>query len=284
MRGTPRGSWQDELNDLVRALSGAFLFGTPLLFTMEMWWIGLYADMWKLLTLLALALVANLGLAHTVGFHRGGTLAHAVDQAIDAVAMGVLASLIVLLTLNRLAFSEPLGAILGKVIVQTVPLSIGASVANAVFGGENGRDEEEGGRQGAEGPLRATLHDLGSTAIGAVFIGFAIAPTDEVLLLAAGMHPLHTLATIALSLAATYAIVHASGFDPYAAPSYSASLIRRPLTETTVAYVVSLLLALLMLGLLDRIGPGDPLALVVAQTVVLALPASIGGAAGRLAV
>jgi len=36
------GSWGNELNDLVRALSGTFLFGAPLLFTMEMWWIGLY--------------------------------------------------------------------------------------------------------------------------------------------------------------------------------------------------------------------------------------------------
>ena len=134
------GSWGNELNDLVRALSGTFLFGAPLLFTMEMWWIGLYSEGWKLLTLLALALAANLGLASTVGFHRGATLAHAIDQAVDAMAMGVLAALVVLLTLHRLTFSDP-GGILGKVIIQAVPLSIGASVANAIFGG-NGRDDE----------------------------------------------------------------------------------------------------------------------------------------------
>ncbi|NLD71228.1 MAG: TIGR02587 family membrane protein [Chloroflexi bacterium] len=276
------GSWGNELNDLVRALSGAFLFGAPLLFTMEMWWIGLYAEGWKLLTLLALALAANLGLASTVGFHRGTTLAHAVDQAVDAMAMGVLAALAVLLTLHRLTFSDPLGAILGKVIIQAVPLSIGASVANAVFG--NGRDDEGNGDGGSESPARATLHDLGSTAIGAVFIGFSIAPTDEVPLLVAGMSPLHILATVGLSLVVTYAIVHASGFDPYAAPSYSASLIRRPITETLTAYVVSLGLAFVMLYLLDRISLEDPLPHIVAQSVVLALPASIGGAAGRLAV
>ena len=277
------GSWGNELNDLVRALSGTFLFGAPLLFTMEMWWIGLYAEGWKLLTLLALALAANLGLASTVGFHRGATLAHAIDQAVDAMAMGVLAALVVLLTLHRLTFSDPLGAILGKVIIQAVPLSIGASVANAIFGG-NGRDDEGQGAGRAEGPVRATLHDLGSTAIGAVFIGFGIAPTDEVPLLVAGMGPLHILATVGLSLMVTYAIVHASGFDPYAAPSYSASLIRRPITETLTAYVVSLGLAFVMLYLLDRISLEDPLPHIVAQSVVLALPASIGGAAGRLAV
>lgn len=36
-RGKPEpGPWQKEMGDFVRAFSGAYLFGIPLLYTMEM--------------------------------------------------------------------------------------------------------------------------------------------------------------------------------------------------------------------------------------------------------
>ncbi|HAG80715.1 MAG TPA: TIGR02587 family membrane protein, partial [Cyanobacteria bacterium UBA12227] len=32
--------WTSELLELIRGASGGFLFGIPLLYTMEVWWIG----------------------------------------------------------------------------------------------------------------------------------------------------------------------------------------------------------------------------------------------------
>jgi uncharacterized membrane protein len=82
-----RRPWKSELDDMARAVSGAFLFGTPLLFTMEMWWIGTYTEMWRLLLFLALALWVNTMLALMSGFKEGNTW-DAVQQALEAVALG----------------------------------------------------------------------------------------------------------------------------------------------------------------------------------------------------
>ena len=57
----------------------------PLLFTMEMWWLGPLVPPWKLLALLGVALLANLGLAYFAGFKQErGFLSH-LEQAVDAL-------------------------------------------------------------------------------------------------------------------------------------------------------------------------------------------------------
>jgi putative integral membrane protein (TIGR02587 family) len=242
-------AWRQEVSDFVRALSGAFLFGTPLLFTMEMWDLGVTVVPWRLLLFLAVALLA----------------------------------------LNRISLGDPLGGAAGKVAVQTVPLALGASVANAVFarGGRQGDDEQGssagsgGAARAAPGPWTATLIDVGATMVGAVFVCVSIVPTDEVPLLATGMTYWHELALIALTLAVSYAIVFASGFDPEGSERPE-GILQHPLSETAVAYVVSLAISLAALLLFNRVTPEEPLGFAVAQTLVLAFPAAVGGAAGRL--
>ena len=59
---------------------------------------------------------------------------------------------------------------------------------------------------------------------------------------------------------------------------------QRPITETAMAYIISLLVALLELYLFDQIGFSTPLQWVVVQTIVLGLPTAVGGAAGRLVI
>ncbi len=276
------GPWAEEIHDLARGFSGAYLFGIPLLFTMEMWWIGQYADLWKLVAFLAIAFLANLGLAYFAGFEQAAIFDTPVPQAVKAVAIGVVASVVVLLVLNRIQPGDPLDSILGKVIIQAVPLSIGASVANAVFS-SRGEGRAGGSGEGAS-PWKDTFNDLGATLIGAAFIGFSIAPTEEVPMLAAEMGYWHELALMGLSLAISYAIVFESGFDPCASQQGGQALFQRPITETVVAYFLSLLASLLALYLFDRVELGDPLPYVVSQILVLGLPAAVGGAAGRLAV
>ena len=288
MAAYERGPWHRELYDFVRAFSGAFIFGAPLIFTMEMWWIGRYAGTWKLLLLLAVAFVANLGLAYFAGFRRATrTPQESAFQAVEAVAVGIIAAAILLLVLNRIGPDEPLGSILGQIIIQTVPLSLGASVANALFGGGSGRQGDDGEEEDGQGATRqgqwwATLNDVGATIVGGIFIGFSIAPTQEVPTLAARMTLPHQLALIALSLIVTYTIVFASGFDPEERKGKDQGLFQHPLTETIMAYVVSLVVAFGFLYLLDQIRPDEPFAAILTQVLVLGLPTAIGGAAGRL--
>ena len=279
------GSWRNELQGILRAVSGGFIFATPLLYTMEMWWIGTTAELWKLLLFLGLASLISLALARTRtgGFKEETGLFATIEQAVDGVAVGIVGAVVVLTVLNRIQVSDPLDSILGKVIVQAVPLSIGAAVANAIFGrhGERSREGVEPGEE-AQSVAQAFIADFGATIIGAIFLAFSIAPTDEVPMLAAELDYAHQLALIALSLVLTYVIVFASGFGT--GQHEQRGPFQSPLTETVLAYLLSLLVALAALFLFDRIEWGDPLGEIVAMVLVLGLPAAVGGAAGRLVV
>jgi putative integral membrane protein (TIGR02587 family) len=242
MRGAPAaapGSWTRQVEDLVRALSGAFLFAIPLLFTMEMWWLGEHTATWKLLLVLGIALAANYALARATGFKARqlsgggpGRPGEHLEQAVSALAVGILAAGIVLVALNRIELDDPLDTILGKIVMQTLPLSLGASVANAVFargasragddsgGADSGGGRDHGDRGGHDrdgsrtrGPARGkpaphwqeVLSDIGATATGGIFLGFSVAPTDEIPMLAAGLDLRHQLAVVLLTLANTIA-------------------------------------------------------------------------------
>ena len=278
--------WRDELSDILRAVSGGFIFATPLLYTMEMWWIGTTAELWKLLLFLGLASLISLGLARTRtgGFKEQTDRFATIEQAVDGVAVGIVGAIVVLAVLNRIQVSDPLDSILGKVIVQAVPLSIGAAVANAIFGrhGERSREGEEQGEEEEQSVMQAFLADFGATTIGAMFLAFSIAPTDEVPMLAAELDHAHQLALIGLSLLLSYIIVFASGFGT--GQHEQAGAFQSPVTETVMAYVLSLLVVLISLYLFDQIEREDPLGHIVAMVLVLGLPATIGGAAGRLVV
>ena len=279
------GSWRDELHDILRAVAGGFIFAIPLLYTMEMWSIGATAELWKLLLFLGVAFVISLALAHsrTGGFKAATDRFATIEQAIDGIAVGLLGAVVVLLVLNRIQPGDPLASTIGKVIAQTVPLSIGAAVATAIFGarGERSRQGDEVARQ-ERNAAQALRADVGATTIGAIFLGFSIAPTDEVSLLAAELTAAHQAAVIALSLLLSYIIVFASGYG--SGQRQQPGPFQHPLTETVLAYVIALGVALIALALFDRIEVGDPLGHIVALVLVLGLPTTIGGAAGRLVV
>lgn len=260
------------------------LFGIPLLFTMEMWWIGESMPRVALLGFLAAVFVLNVALAHLSGFRREqDTLASDVGQAIEAMAVGAVLSLAVLVALGRLDTHAGLEATLGVIAVQVIPLSLGAMVANLVFSPDSdrvhGEDDHELGT-----PISELLSDIGATFAGAMFVGFAVAPTEEIPMLAAGLNVWNLLAVVALSLLAGYLIVFASGFDPSHRAQHPGGLFQRPLSETMLAYVVALVATFLMLVGFGQLDLSDPALAVVTKVLVLAVPASIGGAAGRVVV
>lgn len=287
--GYARGSWRDELQDILRAASGGFIFAVPLLYTMEMWEIGVTAELWKLLLFLGVAFAINLGLAHSHsgGFKPATDWFATVEQAVDTLAVGLVGGALVLLVLNQIAIGDPPQTILGRVLVQAVPLSIGAAVAAAIFGprGERSRDGDEADTEDdgeAPSARRAFLSDAGATCLGAIFLAFSIAPTDEVSLLAMELTPQHQVAVIFLSLLVSYMIVFVSGFS--ASSRTQPGPFQHPMTETTFAYALSLLVSLGALLLFDRVELSDPPAHILTLVIVLGLPATVGGAAGRLVV
>ena len=269
--------WADEASAFTRAFAGAAVFGIPLVFTMEMWWIGKTLSFIDLSVIIALAFFTNFGLACVAGFRNDTSVSISIDESIDAIAVGIVTATILLFSMNQLRLSDGINQGLGTIILLALPLSLGASVARQVFSGREGRNGDDTSDLST---WQGVLADVGATAIGGVFIGMSIAPTEEVEMIAAGLAPWHIFMLIGISLLLSYIIVFASGFDEASPPGP----FQHPLSETMLSYVIALFIAFGMLVLFNRISLDDPFNEIVRQTVVLAVPASIGGAGGRLVV
>jgi putative integral membrane protein (TIGR02587 family) len=250
-----------------------------------MWNIGTYLGAAQLLGMLALTFAAVLALAHVSGFRSGAGRDHLeidLEEAFEAMAVGAVGSVVVLVTLGRLGPTDPPDQWIRLIAIQTVPLSIGAALGNALLADNGSLGSESGNSRSSE--ARALLTDVAATAFGAFFLAFNIAPTEEVQLVASDASLMHLVAIIVLSLVIAYGVVFEAEFVGIGRRRAQAGPFQRPITETTLSYCVSLGVAAAMLLLLGRMEIGDPIRDVVAQTVVLGLPAAIGGAAGRLVV
>lgn len=287
-RDYSRGIWSSELDDLIRGASGGFLFGIPLLYTMEVWWIGSTVGPPRLLLALLLTFAIVFMLNRTSGFRKLSDI-RAIDAMIDsveAIALGILCTGITLVLLQEITLQTPIREVLGKLIYESVPFTLGVALANQFLSGNRGGDPDDGAssNEPSEGRLNATLSDIGATLIGALIIAFNIAPTDEVPMLAAAVSGLWLLAVLAASLVISYCIVFQAGFANQQRRRQQQGIFQRPLSETIASYLVSLLAAMAMLFFFDQLNFDDPWQMWLSHTLLLGLPATIGGAAGRLAI
>ncbi|MFM7427883.1 MAG: TIGR02587 family membrane protein [Elainella sp.] len=293
-----RRDWQQEIQDLVRGASGGFLFGIPLLYTMEVWWIGSYTEPPLMLTILAITFVIVFLLNRTDGFRQVGDRPfQALCDSVEALAIGTVCVTAVLILLREITHQTPLNEDLGKIVLEGVPFAIGVALARSILAGR--RDQPDQDNQDTQMDQQANpsasenqplpnyspaLADVSATLVGTVFIAFNIAPTDEVKMLAAATSPPWLLVMVAASLVISYCIVFAAGFVSQERRLQQQGWFQNPLVETVLAYLLSLCAAALMLWFFHRLGFDDPWTSWLRQTLVLGLPAAIGGAAGRLAV
>jgi putative integral membrane protein (TIGR02587 family) len=276
----------DALGDLVRAAAGGMLFGIPLLYTMEVWWIGSATTPAGMAAVFALTFVPVVLLIHTAGFRRSQEVrwADVLTGAVEAVAIGVVAVAIVLILLQEITPGTPLSEVLGKTVYEVTPFALGAAVARHIFSQSRDQDDDATPEGTTQGGLQGTVADLGATLIGAVFVGFNIAPTDEIPMLAAASSPASLLAVMAASLLISYAIVFQAGFGDQAKRRQQQGVLQHPFTETVAAYLVALACSAAMLVFFRNLQTSDPWPMLVEHTVLLGLPAAVGGSAGRLAV
>ncbi|MEC4989995.1 MAG: TIGR02587 family membrane protein [Oscillatoria sp. PMC 1068.18] len=286
-------NWIEERQDLLRGASGGFLFGIPLLYTMEVWWIGSFIEPPLLLIILIVTYAIVLILNRIEGFrnNKRDSLIDAAAESVEALGIGILCATFVLVLLNRISFQTPLDESLGKIIFESVPFSLGVALARVMLSGDptdSNQEDEIDIKMGIPNKtkikINESLADLNATLIGATIIAFNIAPTDEVPALAAASSPPRLLVIIASSLLISYCIVFAAGFVNQEKRYQQRGYFQTPLGETIFCYLISLLASALMLWFFQRISLSDPGFLWLRYTLILSLPASIGGAAGRLTI
>ncbi len=293
--------WIEELRAILRGAAGSFLFGIPLLYTVEVWAIGSSTDAVRLLGVQAATFVVVLLLTQIEGFRRSLTIQpiETVLESIEALGIGIVCAAISLLLLRRITLETPLSEALGKLIFEGVPFSLGVTLARSTLERRRSiqrrtlsRHSEEPSllpavalslRNSLSSALSETLADIDATLIGAIVIAFSIAPTEEIPIIASALPPLWLLLIMAASLLVSYIIVFASGFTDRDERAQR-QLLLSPLTETVVAYIVVLIASALMLVFFQQLGSDDPWTEWLGDIIVLGLPASVGGAAGRILV
>jgi putative integral membrane protein (TIGR02587 family) len=259
---------------LARAFAGAIIFGLPLLMTMEMWALGFYMDPLRLALFLALMFPLLVVLAYYAGFEESVGWDQLVLSASVAYAVAFVAAAAGLALLGVLRPGMSLQEIVGKVALQAIPASIGAMLARSQLGQREDQEHEEQRRDTYFGELFLAM-------VGALFLAFNIAPTEEVVLIATMMTGWHALAVVVVSLALMHAFVYAVEFRGQTSRHPEVGAWSEFLRLTVIAYVLALLVCLYVLwsfGRGDGLAPGE----LLMQTVVLGFPAALGAAAARL--
>lgn len=259
---------------LTRAFAGAVIFGIPLLMTMEMWWLAFHMSAVRLAVLIALFFPFLVALSWHVGFEPTFSLVDDVLDALVAYLVGFVASLLVLLLLGALGPGEGLREFLGKVSLQAVPASIGALLSQSQLGQAEAEAQVRGGREGY-------FSELFIMAVGALFLAFNVAPTEEILIIALRLGGAQVLLLAVATVVVMHAFVYSADFrgqppDHHKAPVWSVFL-----RFTVVGYAIALALSAFLLWTFGRLD-GSSLPVAVATVAVLAFPAAVGAAAARL--
>ena len=261
---------------LARAFGGAIFFSLPLLMTMEMWQLGFYMDRLPLALFIVVMMPVLIGLEYYTGFKETSTVLDEVADAAVAYGVGLVASAIVLSLFNLIDPNEPLSSIVGKIALQAIPASFGAVLSGSTFG-DQGAAERQHQRQAGFG---GTLFLMG---VGALFLAFNVAPTEEMVLLAFRLTHWHAVAVVLTSLVLMHAFVYAVNFrggQGKAEGVPSSSLFLR---YTVPGYAIALLVSAYVLWTFGRYDD-HAVTRMVMEAVVLGFPASIGAAAARLVV
>lgn len=275
MAEAPPGPDMLYLQGLARGLAGGLLFALPLLMTMEMWSLGGFSmERGRLLTFLLASLPMLLGISYQVGFEPTFDLFDEVLDTLAAFAIGVVISAGALLLFGVLRPDVPLADMVGQIAICAVPAAIGALLAGKQFS-----------TPGVERPrrVRGFGGDIFLMIVGAVFLAFNVAPTEEMVLISHLMGSGHTLALMAVSVVALHSLVYTLGFPGEAHRRAAGGGVRTFALYTAPGYALCLAISAYCLWTFGRLD-GVALHEQAAMTAVLAFPASLGAATARLVV
>ncbi|HVL40451.1 MAG TPA: TIGR02587 family membrane protein [Fimbriimonadaceae bacterium] len=269
----------ESVKEYGRGIVGGLLFSLPLLYTMEVWWSGFMAGPLKLLAGLAICYMLLLGYNRFAGMRRDAELREIATESVEELGIGISLSALILFILGRIGPGMAAEEVLGKILVESFVVAIGVSVGTAQLGETSERDEESDEQRRERNTL---LGRMVLSICGAVLIAANVAPTEEILMLGVEMSSLQLLGLLGLSLFLTWMVLHGSGFRGGSDRGNGMSL-GKEVASAGAAYVAAVAVSVGMLWFFGRLDGVAPI-VGLDQTVVLALPASLGSSVGRLLV
>lgn len=287
----PHG-FKQELRDLTRGVAGGMIFGTPVIYTMEVWAEGQLFSPGLLLVITFIIVNLNICFSYFAGLrekHSAERFVYAVDDGLTSFGLSMVLSLAVLCLINRLDFSEHFRINLGKVLLEASFISVGVTFTNfkfkksAINSVTRNLIESHPFESTSEKQAKKDLNDLMAAVAGSILYSFNVASTEEIVLIASSLSPLKLMVLLAAELLMCFIVLYASGLRMHVIYD-KGNFFQHPFNETILTASISLTVSGL---LLTTVGFGnihftDPS--FVPTLIVLGLPAVIGGAAGRLAV
>ena len=256
---------------LLRAAAGALIFGFPLLMTMEMWALGFHMGRLRLALFIGVIALVVFGLSRFAGFRDETDIFDDLLDSAAAVLVGAGVAAAMLLLMGVIGVHTPFREALGAVAVQAAPASIGAILAN--------RQLQAPAPDAPREDRAGYLGQLFLMTAGALFFAFAVAPTEEMILIGFKMTAWHAIALVTASLLVLHLLVFTVGF---AGQEQRESHAQAFAHFTLPGYGVALLVSLYILWTFGRLDGG--LSDAVRAVAVLGFPAALGAALARLVV
>ena len=265
----------ESLREYGRGIGGGFLFSLPLILTMEVWTAGITVEPARLLPALIATFILLCGYNAYAGLRHETRLGEVLVDSVEELGLGLALSAGILWMLGRIDSSTGLSESLGLVLVEGLFVAVGVSVGTAQLTG--GEDQ---GLGAASKRGDSVSNELVLAVCGAVLIAANVAPTEEILMLAAEMRPALLLVTLLASLALAATLLYYSDFTGSGRFAGNRGVFG-VIHGTAITYAAGFVTSAALLWFFGRFDDHS-LSLNVAQCVVLALAATLGAAAGRL--
>lgn len=278
MKVKPLEMHPDFYTGLARGLAGALLFALPMLMTMEMWELGLYASPFRILLLCFVNIPLLIGLAYRIGFERTTNWRQSARDAFIAYALGIILSALVLAMFGLINSDLTLNHMIAMIALQAVPASIGALLGRSQLGMRSEKDDkQEGDYEGEEG----YWNELFMMTVGALFLSLNVAPTEEMILIAYKIVPAQTLLILLSSILLMHGFVYSIHFRGSHRGPENTQWWNSFVRFTLPGYLLAFTTSAYALWTFDRLDDAS-LAQSITTIIVLSFPGAIGAASARL--
>lgn len=270
-------TFAQSLSEYGRGVAGGLMFAMPLLFTMEVWYAGILLEPVRIMIYVACTFGLLIFYNRFVGLREDATFLEVVIDSVEEMGIGIVLSALVLWLAGMIDATMNSREIIGTVVMEAMTVAIGVSIGTAQLGGPSGNDD--GVKNDKDSVARKYLPQTTIAFCGAILFAANIAPTDEMKVIAMEIPAGRLILVAAFSLFLATLILHFSEFRGASTFGLNGSLllkIRGVITTYAVALSASAA-ALWFFGKFDH----QPLFIIVAETVVLGLPAVLGASAGR---
>lgn len=234
------------------------MFALPLIYTMEMWWLGYTMSTPAVLGWVAISFAFATGLNQISGYRAAHGLVADLGDATVALALGLVAGAAVLAALGEIDADSAPAVALRQILLLAIPVSVGISLSRSLLPApaDHGQAEPHLGSR------------IAVAVAGAILLGLSAAPTEEIWMIATRISWPHLLAISGMTAALSWAAVHSGRTHGRG--------------EVAIDLAIGLVTAAGLLAALGYAGGNEAPGHLLAAIVTLGLPTTLGAAVGRL--